>query len=112
VIARDIEQHYGFGSALPPEESHIIPSLGNNGLKTMVTFLCLVRFYQAYCTLVMRYCHITGGSQIRFQTRRSTGGCKTLHTLPLLHCHLVSHSPVTVRGLYFPDIEWKCCSVV
>jgi len=25
VIAHDIEQHCGFGSALPSEESHIIP---------------------------------------------------------------------------------------
>ena len=29
--------------------------------------LHLLRFYQAYCTLVMRYCHVTEGGQIRLQ---------------------------------------------
>jgi len=27
----------------------------------MVYLLHLVRFYQAYCTLVVRYCYVTGG---------------------------------------------------
>ena len=32
-----------------------------------VYLLCLVCFYQAYCTLVVHYCHVTGGGQIKFQ---------------------------------------------
>ena len=32
-----------------------------------VFLLHLVRFYQAYFTLVMRYCHVTGGGQISSQ---------------------------------------------
>jgi len=32
VIAHNIEQHCGFGSALPPEEPHITPSLGTTVL--------------------------------------------------------------------------------
>jgi len=27
----------------------------------------LLCFYQAYCTLVMRYCHVTKGGQIRLE---------------------------------------------
>jgi len=30
-------------------------------------------------------------------------------TLPLLHCPLVSHLPVTVCGSYFPVIAWWVC---
>jgi len=37
-----------------------------------VHLLCLLRFYQAYCTLVMRYCYVTGGVCISFQISRST----------------------------------------
>ena len=33
VITQNTEQHCGFGSALPPEESHITPSLGTTVLK-------------------------------------------------------------------------------
>ena len=32
-----------------------------------VYLLHLVRFYQAYCTLIMRYCHATEGGRIRLQ---------------------------------------------
>jgi len=33
VIAHNSEQHSGFGSALPPEELHITPSLGTTGIE-------------------------------------------------------------------------------
>ena len=32
-----------------------------------VYLLHLLRFYQAYCTLVMRYCHVTEGGRLRLQ---------------------------------------------
>jgi len=38
-----------------------------------VYILRLVRFYQAYCTLVVRYYYITGSALICFQISRSTG---------------------------------------
>jgi len=37
-----------------------------------VYLLHLVHFNQAYCTLVMWYCHTTGASRIRFQKRNIT----------------------------------------
>jgi len=39
-----------------------------------VYLLYLPRLYQAYCTLVMCYCHVTEGGRIRLQIQRSTGG--------------------------------------
>jgi len=30
-------------------------------VRVKVYLLRLVRFYQAYCTLIMRYCYVTGG---------------------------------------------------
>jgi len=50
----------------------IFRSLGLGGLRLWLALgfefnlLCLVHFYQAYCTLDIRYCHITHGGQIRF----------------------------------------------
>jgi len=38
-----------------------------------VYLLRLVHFYQAYCTLVVRNCYITGGVLISLQISRSTG---------------------------------------
>jgi len=38
-----------------------------------VFLLRLLRFYQAYCTLVVRYCYVTGGVWTSFQISRSTG---------------------------------------
>jgi len=31
-------------------------------------------FYQAYCILIVFYCHVTRGGRIRCQIWRSTGG--------------------------------------
>ena len=30
-------------------------------VRLCVYLLCLVRFYQAYCTLIMHYCYVTDG---------------------------------------------------
>jgi len=43
-------------------------------VRVRVLVLHLVRFYESYCTLAMRYCHVTAGGWIRLQTWRSTGG--------------------------------------
>jgi len=63
------------------EKSPINFSLGKILLTSMVLrlclrlhVLCLLCFYQAYCTPVVRYWHVTGGGRIRFQLWRSTGG--------------------------------------
>jgi len=37
-----------------------------------VHLLHLLRFYQAYCTLVVRNCYVTGGVLISFLISRST----------------------------------------
>jgi len=37
VIVHNTEQYCGFGSALPPEESHITPSLGITALEPHFT---------------------------------------------------------------------------
>ena len=42
-------------------------------VKFRVYLLRLLRFYQAYCTLVVRYCYVTGGVRISFQISRTTG---------------------------------------
>jgi len=38
-----------------------------------VHLLRLLRFFQAYCTLVVRYCYVTGGIWISFEISISTG---------------------------------------
>jgi len=37
-----------------------------------VYLLRLLRFYQAYCNLVVHYCYVTGGVSISFLISRST----------------------------------------
>ena len=43
------------------------------GLRFRVYLSRLVPFYQAYCTVVVRYCYVTSGASISFQISRSTG---------------------------------------
>jgi len=43
------------------------------GLQLGFYLLRLLHFYQAYCTLVMCYCCVTGGVLISFQISRSIG---------------------------------------
>jgi len=38
-----------------------------HGVSATVYLLCLLHFYQAYCSSIVRYCHITGGIRITFQ---------------------------------------------
>jgi len=46
---------------------------------------CLVRCYQAYCTLVMRNCYVTSGVFISFQISRTTG---VSNNLAYSHCQI------------------------
>jgi len=52
-----------------------------------VYLLRLLRFYQAYCTLIWHYCYVTGagGVWICFQISRSTG--VSIYS----HCHKVTY---------------------
>jgi len=50
-------------------------------VKVRVYLLCVLPFYQAYCTLVVCYCYITGGVLISFRISRST--CVSIASTPL-----------------------------
>ena len=51
------------------------PYAGSNDAANQSSIMKKENFYKAYCTLVVHYCHVTDGSQIRFQiwNWRSTG---------------------------------------
>jgi len=63
-----------------------------------IYLLHLLRFYQAYCTLLIRYCYFTSGVLISFQISRSTG--ISIATAFIYYCATMSFStPVTLTHI-------------
>jgi len=69
--------------------------------------LCLLCFYQACCTPVVRYCHVIGGGQVRFQLWRSPGSSK-----PLPYCfNLRNHWHARIGEIFCRGQQFHLISV-
>ena len=72
-------------------------------VKVRVYLLRLVFIYQAYCTLVVRYFHVTGGISITFPISRYTGVSAATAYLKTIQKFIMMHN------IHFHSVVFLFC---